>query len=109
MQDYKEGKGKLEASEDFLIKSKKQLDEAFAKLLEGKSKLEANKRKLDSGKAQLDEGQRAFEENQAKIDRAFAEAKTQLVQYGFVKEDDSIDQALGKINGIKEALDKLPA
>ncbi|KXO16165.1 efflux ABC transporter, permease protein [Clostridiales bacterium KA00134] len=109
MQDYKEGKGKLEASEDFLIKSKRQLDEALAKLLEAKTKLEENKSKLDSGKAQLDEGQRAFEENQAKIDRAFAEAKTQLVQYGLAKEDDSIDQALGKINGIKEALDKLPA
>ena len=105
---YDQGKATLDATEQTLADAKKQLDEGLLKLKEGRAKLNETKKTLDESKAKLDAGEAEIAANQKKIDEGFDEVKSGLQGMGIYEEGDSIDQVLGKVEGISKILDNIP-
>lgn len=105
---YDQGKATLEATEKTLADAKKQLDEGLIKLQEGRAKLNETKKTLDESKAKIDAGEAEIAANQKKIDEGFEEVKKGLAGTGIYEEGDSIDQVLGKVEGIDSLLSKIP-
>lgn len=105
---YDQGKATLDATEKTLADAKKQLDEGLVKLQEGRAKLKETKKTLDESKAKIDAGEAEIAANQKKIDEGFEEVKKGLAGTGIYEEGDSIDQVLGKVEGIDSLLSNIP-
>lgn len=105
---YDQGKATLDATEKTLADAKKQLDEGLLKLQEGRAKLNETKKTLDESKAKIEAGEAEIAANQKKIDEGFEEVKKGLAGTGIYEEGDSIDQVLGKVEGIDSLLSNIP-